>query len=241
VPLRRLAAVAPVLLAIIAAAVSLPHSPSGLRDLVLAAGVAAPLAALAAWVVLTPALFPGPVLAAAGGLAFGAVGGTALAWGGAVLGGLAAFVLARTAARGPTRRLVERSATLARVHALLERREFVAILAARLMPGLPASGLYYAAGASPVRLRAFTAAIAIGALLRTTPYALLGRGLASGSTVMIIFAATSVAIGSAGALLLFRQLLSSAPPSYDRGATPTCAGWAETRARGNRGARFKCP
>jgi prephenate dehydrogenase len=46
-PLRRLAAVAPLLLVVLAAAVALPHSPSDLRDLVLAAGVAAPIAALA--------------------------------------------------------------------------------------------------------------------------------------------------------------------------------------------------
>ena len=95
----------------------MPHSPSEVRDLVLSAGVAAPAAALAAWVVLTPALFPGPVLAAAGGLAFGAVGGTALACAGAVLGGVAAFWLARTVARGPVTQLTRRSARLERMHA----------------------------------------------------------------------------------------------------------------------------
>lgn len=205
-PLRRLAALVPVLLAVIAAGLLLPHSPSQLRDLVLAAGVAAPAIVLAAWVVLTPALFPGPVLAASGGLAFGAVGGTALACGGAVLGGLAAFALARTVGRGPALRLADRSPRLARLQSLLERRGFAAILAARLMPGVPASGLYYAAGLSPVRYGAFTAAIAIGALLRTTPYALLGNGLASGSPASIALAAASVAVSAAGALLLVRRL-----------------------------------
>jgi uncharacterized membrane protein YdjX (TVP38/TMEM64 family) len=205
-PLRRLAALVPVLLAVIAAGLLLPHSPSQLRDLVLAAGVAAPAIVLAAWVVLTPALFPGPVLAASGGLAFGAVGGTALACGGAVLGGLAAFALARTVGRGPALRLADRSPRLARLQSLLERRGFAAILAARLMPGVPASGLYYAAGLSPVRYGAFTAAIAIGALLRTTPYALLGNGLASGSPATIALAAASVAVSAAGALLLVRRL-----------------------------------
>ena len=53
----------------------LPHSPSDLRELLLSLGPAAPAIALAAWMVLTPALFPGTVLAAAGGLAFGALGG----------------------------------------------------------------------------------------------------------------------------------------------------------------------
>jgi uncharacterized membrane protein YdjX (TVP38/TMEM64 family) len=204
--LRRLAAAVLVVVVVIAAGLLLPHSPSGLRELLPAAGVAAPLAALIAWVVLTPALFPGPVLAAAGGLAFGAVGGTALAWAGAVLGGFVAFWLARTVARGPATRLARRSARLARVHALLETRGFAAVLAARMMPGVPATGLYYAAGASPVRVRPFTAAIAIGALLRTTPYALLGQGLGSGSVVTIGIAAVSIALGGIGAMLLARGL-----------------------------------
>ena len=205
-PLRRLAAAVPVVLLVIAAGLLLPHSPSELRDLALSAGVAAPAAALAAWVVLTPALFPGPVLAAAGGLAFGAVGGTALAFAGAVLGGAAAFWLARTVARGPVTKLTGPSARLERMHAVLERRGFAAVLAARLMPGVPATGLNYAAGVSPVQPRAFTAAIAIGALLRTTPYALLGQGVASGSPLTIGIAAGSIVIGGAIAVLLLRGL-----------------------------------
>ena len=205
-PLRRLTAALPVVLLVIAAGLLLPHSPSELRELVLSAGVLAPAAALAAWVVLTPALFPGPVLAAAGGLAFGAVGGTALACAGAVLGGVVAFWLARTVLRGPVTQATQRSARLERVHAVLERRGFAAVLAARMTPGVPATGLYYAAGVSPVRPRAFTAAIAIGALLRTTPYALLGHGAASGSPVTIGIAAGSIAIGGAVALLLLRGL-----------------------------------
>jgi uncharacterized membrane protein YdjX (TVP38/TMEM64 family) len=204
--LRRLAALVPVLLAAIAAGFLLPHSPSQLRDLVLAAGVTAPAIVLAAWVVLTPALFPGTLLAAASGMAFGTVGGTALALGGAVLGGLAAFTLARTVGRRPAAQFAQRSPRLARLQALLERRGFAAILAARLMPGVPASGLYYAAGVSPVRYGAFTAAIAIGALLRTTPYALLGDSLGSGSIISIAIAAGSVAIGGGSALLITRRL-----------------------------------
>jgi uncharacterized membrane protein YdjX (TVP38/TMEM64 family) len=205
-PLRRLVALVPVALAAIAAGFLLPHSPSDLRDLAVAAGVAAPAIVLAAWVVLTPALFPGTLLAAAGGLAFGAVGGSALACGGAVLGGLAAFTLARTVSRGTAVGLAERAPRLARVQALLERRGFAAILAARLMPGVPACGLYYAAGISPVRYGAFTAAIAIGALLRTTPYALLGDSLGSGSVISMALAAACVVIGGGGALLIARRL-----------------------------------
>jgi uncharacterized membrane protein YdjX (TVP38/TMEM64 family) len=189
-----------------AAAVLLPHSPSGLRALLLSAGPAAPAIALAAWIVLTPALFPGTVLAAAGGLAFGALGGSVIAVAGAVAGGLAAFAVARTAARGVVERAVLRKPRLARVHALLDRRGFAAILAARLMPGVPAGGLHYAAGVSPVQAWSFAAAIAIGALLRTVPYAVLGQGLASGSITTILVAAASISLGGLGAGVLVRQI-----------------------------------
>ena len=48
----------PVVVAALGAAIVVPHSPADLRRLVLAAGVVAPDAMLAAWV---GALFPGPV------------------------------------------------------------------------------------------------------------------------------------------------------------------------------------
>jgi uncharacterized membrane protein YdjX (TVP38/TMEM64 family) len=211
-PSRRLCALAVVALAAaVAAALLLPHSPSELRALVLSVGPAAPLAALAAWVLLTPALFPGTVLAAAGGLAFGAVGGGALAFGGAVAGGLAAFMLSRTAASGPARRLVARSPRLARLDALLERRGFAAALAARLTPGVPAGGLYYVAGASRLRTGAFVAAMAVAAPLRTVPYAVLGTGLAAGSLLTLVVAAGSIALGGLTSGLLVRHVLRAAP------------------------------
>jgi uncharacterized membrane protein YdjX (TVP38/TMEM64 family) len=204
-PLHRLAALVSAATLAGAAAVLLPHSAAGLRELVLATGAAAPLLALGAWVVLTPALFPGTLLAAAGGLAFGALGGAALAWGGAVLGALAAFTLARTVGRRPVLRLAQRSPRIGRAHAFLERRGFAAVLAARMMPGVPAGWLYYVAGASPVGVRPFTAATAAGALLRTTPYALLGQGLASGSLAAVALAAAGVAIGCGASVAILRH------------------------------------
>jgi uncharacterized membrane protein YdjX (TVP38/TMEM64 family) len=211
-PPRRLCAlVALAVVAMVATGLLLPHSPTALRELLRSAGPAAPLAALAAWIVLTPALFPGTVLAAAGGLAFGAFGGAALAFGGAVAGGLAAFTLARTAASGAADGLVARSARLARVNTLLERRGFAAVLAARLTPGVPATGLHYVAGTSRVRPAAFVAAMAVAAPLRTVPYAVLGTGLASGSALTLVVAAGSIAIGGVASGLLVRNLLRTSP------------------------------
>jgi uncharacterized membrane protein YdjX (TVP38/TMEM64 family) len=205
-PRRLIGLIAAVVCAFAAAALLLPHSPSDLRELLLSLGPAAPAIALAAWMVLTPALFPGTVLAAAGGLAFGALGGGALALVGAVAGGLVAFGLARTAARLPAERLIERRPKLARLHELLGRRGFSAVLAARLMPGIPATGLHYAAGVSRVRAREFAAAIAIGAVLRTVPYAVLGQGLSTGSLTTILVAAASIVLGGLAATILVRQL-----------------------------------
>lgn len=195
----------------VAAAVLLPHSPAELRALVLSAGLAAPLVALAAWTVLTPALFPGTVLAAAGGLAFGVVGGAAVAFAGALAGGLAAFTLARTAARGEADQLIARSTRLGRIDALLERRGFAAILAARLTPGVPAGALYYVAGASRLRPRAFIGAMAVAAPLRTVPYAVLGTAVASGSLLTLVIAGSSIAIGAVASGALVRHILRASP------------------------------
>ena len=207
-PRHRAAAAGLVVIALAASAAAaflLPHSPSGLRGLLADAGAVAPLIALAAWILLTPAMFPGTVLAAASGLAFGAFGGSLLALGGAIAGGLTAFALARTAARQPVERFVQRKPRLARGQALLERRGFAAILAVPT-PGVPATGLHYAAGVSPVRTREFAGAIAIGALLRTVPYAILGQGLSSGSITTILIAACSVTLGGVSAGILVRQI-----------------------------------
>jgi uncharacterized membrane protein YdjX (TVP38/TMEM64 family) len=190
----------------ITAMLLLPHSPADVAELLLGLGPAAPAIVLAAWLVLTPVLFPGTVLAAAGGLAFGVLDGAALAVVGAVGGGLVAFALGRSTARTPIERWLRARPRLLRVHGLLDRRGFAAVLAARLMPGIPASGLHYAAGVSPVSARSFAGAMAIGALLRTVPYAVLGQGIGSGSTVTLLVAGGSIALSAVGAAVLARQL-----------------------------------
>jgi uncharacterized membrane protein YdjX (TVP38/TMEM64 family) len=209
--LRLIGLIALVAGAFVAAALMLPHSPADLRALIVGAGVAAPAIALGAWILLTPAMFSGTLLAAASGLAFGVLGGAALSVAGAVLGGLAAFALARTVARTQVEAVLLQRPRLQRFHGLLERRGFLATLTARLMPGIPATGLHYAAGVSPVGGWAFAGAIAVGALLRTTPYAVLGQGIGSGSLATIAIAAISIALGGLAAALLVRRLRLPAP------------------------------
>jgi uncharacterized membrane protein YdjX (TVP38/TMEM64 family) len=200
-------------LAFAAGALFLPHSPAELRSVVLGLGLAAPIVALAAWTLLTPAMFSGTLLAAASGLAFGAAGGVAIAVGGAVLGGLAAFTLARSVGRAPLEARMLRSGRLAKLHSVVEQKGFIALLAARLMPGMPVTGLHYVAGVSPVSARSFAAAIAVGALLKTAPYALLGQGLVSGSSLAVFAAVGSVVLGGLTAGLLARSLRIPGTPA----------------------------
>jgi hypothetical protein len=58
---------------------------------------------------------------------------------------------------------IMRRAKLRKVLALLERRGFLPMLAARWMPRVPATGLHYVAGVAPVGVPAFAAAMVLGA------------------------------------------------------------------------------
>jgi hypothetical protein len=92
---------------------------------------------------------------------------------------------------------------LARVWRGLQRED---IFPVSLLPGVPATGLHYVAGVSPVGLGAFVAAMALGAILRTAPYAVLGQGIGSGSLATILIAGASIAVGGLTAAVLVRRL-----------------------------------
>ena len=109
--------------------------------------------------------------------------------------GAASGALLRNRRQEPGHEIVERRRHFRRIHGLLEHRGFLTMLAARLMPGVPATGLHYAAGISPVGMRAFAGAITLGALLRTSPYAVLGQGIGSGSLATIAICALRRARG----------------------------------------------
>ena len=113
-----------------------PRSPAELRDVISAAGPIAPLVLLAAWLVLVPALFSGPVLAGASGLILGTPPGAAIALLGATLGAAISFLLARGAGRDAAHRLAGRR--VAAVEQRLVRRPVLGIAALRAAPGMPA-------------------------------------------------------------------------------------------------------
>ena len=128
---------------------------------------------------------------------------------GGTLGGLIAFAIARAVGRDAAHELA--GPRLRSLSERVERRGFLAVLAARLAPGVPATLLNYACGLSGVRAGAFAAAICIGSAPRVLAYAAIG---ASGGEVTslpaLLGAGLLLAMALAGAALALRRRLRPA-------------------------------
>ncbi|WP_037500299.1 TVP38/TMEM64 family protein [Solirubrobacter soli] len=193
-----------VLVTALAVTVGVP-TPAEIAAWARAAGPSAPVLFLLFGAVSTCVLFPGNVVATAAGVVFGVFGGIALTLAAATLGATLAFLLARGAGAAPVGRLLGPRATYWR--GWIAERGFSAVLTARLLPGTPAGVLNYAAGLTAMPVRAFAAAVAIGALPKTVAYVALGGALSAplstrGLLAIGLYAATALA----GALLARRQL-----------------------------------
>jgi uncharacterized membrane protein YdjX (TVP38/TMEM64 family) len=176
-PLARLALLGLAVLAAFAAiALTGPLSGARVRGwLGGGSGLRAAVVFVALYAGLTAACFPGPVLAGVSGLLFGTLEGTVLALGGAVLGAVLAFTLSRSVAGDLVARVG--GPRLRRLSAWVGRRGFRSVLYARIIPGAPYSVVNYAAGLTPVGLRDFALATAVGAAPRTFAYTALGGSL----------------------------------------------------------------
>jgi uncharacterized membrane protein YdjX (TVP38/TMEM64 family) len=173
-------------------------------------GAAGPLVFIAVSATLTVCLFPGPLLAGASGLLFGTALGTPVSIAAATLGAVLAFLLARRIAHDAVVELQGRR--LAALRAWVGRRGFLSVLYARLAPGLPYNLVNYAAGLSPVTLRAFTAATALGCAPRAFAYTALGGSLNNlGSPEAIIAIVVLVVMAVAGLFFGRRDLKRQAP------------------------------
>ena len=170
------------------------------------AGGWAPVLFVVLCVGLTLAFFPFPLVAAAGGIVFGTLEGTLLSILGGSIGALLAFLIARYAAGEAVRPLVgERLRPLLEA---VERRGFVAVLYARIFPGVPRDLANYAFGLTRVSIAAFMAATVIGIAPRAFAYTALGGSLGSlDSTESIVAIATLVAMGVLGLVLARRDVL----------------------------------
>jgi uncharacterized membrane protein YdjX (TVP38/TMEM64 family) len=196
-PRLRLAAFAGVLgVVFVVVLLLVARSPDEVRDTVDAAGPIAPLAFV--------------VIAAAGGLLFGVAAGTALSIVAGVLGAVAAFMLARAGAAKAVEELA--SGRLAWLQEAVARRGFVAVLYARIVPGVPRDLANYAFGLTRVSLGAYTAATLLGIAPRAFAYTALGGSLGDlDSPESVVAIALLVAMAILGLVLVRRDLRASRP------------------------------
>jgi uncharacterized membrane protein YdjX (TVP38/TMEM64 family) len=193
--------------AFVAVLVLVARSPDEVRRAAGGAGAWAPIAFVALCVALTLAFFPFPLVAAAGGILFGTLEGTLLSILGGSLGAMLAFLVARHVAHDSVAALA--GDRLRRTREAVARRGFVAVLYARIVPGVPRDVANYAFGLTGVSLGAFAAATVIGIAPRAFAYTALGGSLGNlDSTESIVAIATLVAMGVLGLVLVRHDLAS---------------------------------
>ena len=174
------------------------------HDWVDGVGPLAPLAFVAVSSLLTPLMFPGPLLAGASGLLFGTALGFPVTLAGAVLGACLAFSLSRYVAGDAIEQLA--GPRLKAIEELVSRRGFVSVLYARIAPGVPYSLVNYAAGLTRIPLAVFAAATAIGTAPRAFAYTALGGSLGNlRSPEAAVAVAVLIVMGSVGLALLYRE------------------------------------
>lgn len=180
-------------------------SSEGVRDFVDGVGPAAPLVFVAVSAALTVACVPGPLLAGAAGLLFGTALGTPVAIVSATLGATAAATISRRFGAGALDELSGRR--LRGLQDWIAGRGFLAVLYARILPGVPYSLVNYAAGLTRVPLAVFAAATAVGCAPRAFAYVALGGSLDDlGSPEAIVAFAVLIGMALVGALFAARDV-----------------------------------
>jgi uncharacterized membrane protein YdjX (TVP38/TMEM64 family) len=180
-------------------------SADRVRDWVDGLGAAGPLLFIPLSAGLTVALFPGPLLAGASGLLFGTTLGTGVSIVSATLGATLAFCLSRWWAHDAVVSLAGPRVKALRVW--IGRRGFLSVLYARIAPGVPYNLVNYAAGLTPVLLRSFVAATAIGVAPRAFAYTALGGSLGDlGSPEALVAIAILVTMALGGAWFAARSV-----------------------------------
>jgi uncharacterized membrane protein YdjX (TVP38/TMEM64 family) len=150
-------------------------SVEDVRSWVDAFGPLAPLAYVPMSALLGMALVPGPILAGASGLLFGAAVGTAVTLASATLSAVLALLVARHAGRDGARQLG--GERLEAAERLLERHGTGAVVAQRLMPGVPDAPCSYAAGLVGITVAQIAVGTVIGSAPRAFSYTAIGASL----------------------------------------------------------------
>lgn len=192
-------------------------SPTEIEDGIRRAGPAAPVAFVVLYAVLTVLVFPGSVLTIAGGIVFGTTLGTVLAVVGASLGSAGAYLVGRRLGREQVAKLA--GSRIGPIDEWLERRGFVAVLYARLLPVVPFNILNYVAGVTSIRFRDYLLASVIGIVPGTFAYAALGGSFRDPTSPLFLTAVGLIVLLIAAGPFANRWLRKWDTPASD-GATP---------------------
>jgi uncharacterized membrane protein YdjX (TVP38/TMEM64 family) len=221
----RLAALAGVLVAFLAFfALSGSLSTHRVRDWIDGYGVAGPLVFIVVSSALTVVLFPGPLLSGASGLLFGTALGTPVSIVAATTGASLAFALSRWWAHDAVVETMGHHPRLIGLRAWVGARGVESVLLARIAPGVPYNLVNYVAGLTPIGLRIFAGATALGVAPRAFAYTALGGSIGNfGSPEAIVAICLLVVEGALGIWLLRRSgPTSCASSSYtERSSSPS--------------------
>ena len=165
--------------------------------------------------VLGAALVPGPLLAGASGLLFGAALGTAVTITSATVSAVLSLVVGRHAGRGVVEPLAPSVAELARRHGVL------AVALQRLAPLIPDAPVSYLFGALGLRAWQIALGTVIGSAPRAFAYTSIGASLDDpGSPLAIAGWSAVVVTGLVGAWLGRRYITSARSPASAGTARP---------------------
>ena len=149
---------------------------AGVRNVVEAAGPAAPLAYVVVSAVLGAIFVPGPLLAAGSGLLFGPVLGTFVTLGATVGTATITSLLGRRAGRESARELLGADRA-DRIDAQIQRRGLWAVVGQRFVPGISDAMASYVFGAFGVPLWQMAVGAFIGSAPRAFVYTALGASV----------------------------------------------------------------
>ena len=186
---------------------------SDVRALVDPFGWAAPLAFVPVSAVLGAALVPGPILAGASGVLFGAALGTLVTIAAATLSAVLALHLARHSTKSAFETIS--GPRLQGLADLAERHGLTAVIVARLAPVLPDAPVSYLFGVIGLRTWKVALGTAIGAAPRAFSYTSIGASLDDPSSPLALVGIGGVVLTGLIGLVLSRRLLRS--PRASRG------------------------
>ncbi|WP_188207005.1 TVP38/TMEM64 family protein [Alkalibacillus aidingensis] len=163
-------------------------SPEDIRSIISSAGWLSPLLYIVLFFLRPLVFFPASVFSIVGGLAFGAVMGSLLAFIGAASGAILAYGIGRR--YGDRNIRLNKKGKLESARVKFEEKGFYNILILRLLPIVNFDLISYGAGLAKVKCRDFIKATVIGIVPGTLIYTFLGASIVEGDDVTMIIAGT---------------------------------------------------